>query len=312
MYKIIFTIVLIFQLNFSFSQVFIPLDIDTNEFIDEVNYSLFLKKKQVFRGVSEYKNLTIINNKINYDSISFSRIDYNSIGFPKGKLDSIVYLTKKIIYLDEIVVSSKKEDYLLIGETNRFIKKQSRPITEELIFGIIHKNEFNKILNLKKLVFFTEKIYHKTAYKINFYEVNETLPKKGNQFAEIGNLIYSTDTLYVDKKNKSKIELDINSEITLKPKNSLFISFQLLNYYDVNNNLINPNNEHKTKLKFQLSNKVNYYSKTIDLYTKVTSTNLININHMINYDFANEFFLKPHKSILVSPAVILYAKENEN
>lgn len=31
---------------------------------------------------------------------------------------------------------------------------------------------------------------------------------------------------------------------------------------------------------------------------------------MTNFDFANQLFLKPHKSILVSPAIILYAKEH--
>lgn len=290
MTKLIYTIVIIFNINFNYSQGFITIDNDTNEFVEDVNYSLFLKSKKVFNGITENKKITIINNQVDYDSISFSRIDYYTIGFKKEKLDSIILLSKKIIYLDEVVVTSKKNDYLLIGETNRFIKKQSRPITEELIFGIIHKNNFNKKIEIEKIVFFTEKVFYKTAYKINVYEVNETLPKNGNQYAEIGNLVFSTDTLYIDKKNKNKEEVEISSEILLSPANSFFISIQLINYFDDNNNTIKPINKNKTKLKFQLSSKANFYSKTIDIVSKEMSYNLMNINLLINYDFANKFF----------------------
>lgn len=114
------------------------------------------------------------------------------------------------------------------------------------------------------------------------------------------------------KKNKKIIELDISSELTIKPRSSIFVTIQLLNYYDENDRIINPSNDDLTKLKFQISNKLNYYSKTIDLYSKEMSNNLMNINLMINYDFANKFFLKPHKSILVTPAIILFVKEYEN
>ena len=67
----------------------------------------------------------------------------------KKSIDSIISLKKKTIYLDEVVVGSKKDDYLLIGETNRFIKKQSRAFNEELIFGIVHKNDTKKEIELK-------------------------------------------------------------------------------------------------------------------------------------------------------------------
>lgn len=312
MSKKLFTLLLSIFVNFSSSQSFITLDNDTNEFIEDVNYSLFLKKKKVFNDLTANIKITTINNQIDYDSISFSRVDYNTIGFKKENIDSIIYLTKKIIYLNEIVLTQKKNNFIVIGEKNRFVKNQSRAITEELIFGIIHKNELGKDIIINKVLFFTEKTYHKTKYKINFFEVNETLPNRGNQFAEIGNLIFSTDTLFIEKNNKKSEVVDINSEIFLKPHKTLFVTLELLNYVDENNNIINPKKDELTKLKFQLSEKTNYYSKTINYVTKEMSTKLMNINLMINYDFANHFFLKPHKSILVSPALLLYAKEYEN
>lgn len=312
MSKIIFPLIFFFYINSLLSQSFITVDNDTNEFIEDVNYSLFFKKKQVFYGKTENKKITSINNEIEYDSISLSRIDYYTLGLAKEKLDSIVYLTKKIVYLNEVVVNPKKNEYLLLGETNRFIKKQSRVLTKDMNFGILYKNENDKAIEIKKITFFIEKNIFRTAYKINFFEASETIPVRGNQYVDIGNLIHTTDTLYIEKKHKNIIEIDIYSELTIKPRSSIFVTIQLLNYYDENDKIIIPSKYDLTKLKFQISNKLNYYSKTIDLFTKEMSDNLMNINLMINYDFANKFFLKPHKSILVSPAIILYVKEYKN
>lgn len=273
MQKKIYLILSFFYLNISLGQSFFTIDIDTNEFIENVNYSLFLKKKKVFNGVTENKKITTINNEIEFDSISFSRIDYNTLGFPKKNIDSIISLKKKTIYLDEVVVGSKKDDYLLIGETNRFIKNQSRAFNEELLFGIVHKNETKKEIDIKKITFFTEKIHYKTAYKINLFEVNETLPKNGNQYAEIGNLIYSTDTLHLEKNNEGKKEITIDSELVMKPDSSIFISIELLYYLEDGKKISIPTQEKRTKLKFQLSNKTNYYSKTIDFTQKLQAIN---------------------------------------
>lgn len=308
MKKNIFPIIFTLIINISNSQVFIPLDLDTHEFIDEVQYSLFLNKKLIFNALSENKNITKIDSKINYDSISFSRLDYKPFGINRNKLDTIIFLEKKIIYLDEVVVVAKN-NLLTIGETNRFVKKQSKSIAKDLYFGIIYNNKFKNNIIIDKIAFFTEKIFYKTLYKINFYEVEETSPIKGNQFANLGNLLYSTDILSIDKKDKNKVEVDINQNLILIPNKSVFISIQLIDYLDEENNIIKPPNEKFTKIKFQLSNEINYYSKTIDLITKETSESLMNINRMINYDFAKQFFLKPHKSILVTPAIILFAKE---
>ena len=79
------TKILLFLLyiNLSFSQAFIPIDNDTHEFIEDVNYSLFLKKKNIFNGVTKNNEITKINPSIEYDSITFSRIDYHTLGLQK-------------------------------------------------------------------------------------------------------------------------------------------------------------------------------------------------------------------------------------
>ena len=57
MSKIIFPLIFFFYINSLLSQSFITVDNDTNEFIEDVNYSLFFKKKQVFYGKTENKKL---------------------------------------------------------------------------------------------------------------------------------------------------------------------------------------------------------------------------------------------------------------
>lgn len=295
--------------NSSFSQTFIAIDNDTHEFIEDVNYSLFLNRKLVFKSITKNKELTQITPTIPYDSISFTKIDYHTIGFQKKNIDSIIYLSKKITYLDEVVVNAKKDNILILGENNRFVKKESRAFSKELNYGIIFKNESKEKILINKIAFYTEKIFYKTAYKINIYEVKETLRNRGNQFIERGNLVYSSDTLFIYKNGISKNEIDITSELFLEPTVTLMGAIELLDYYDDNNKIINLNTEYSTKLKFQLSEKENYYSKLSDFYTNQLSENLINCNLMINYDFANHFFKKPHRSSLVTPAILLYGKK---
>nr|WP_317631106.1 hypothetical protein [uncultured Flavobacterium sp.] len=305
------TKVLLFLLYFNscFSQAFITLDNDTQDFIEDVNYSLFFNKKLVFKSVTKNKEITKIPSEIEYDSITLSKIDFQTIGLPKNNIDSILYLRKKATYLDEVVVSAKKENLIILGETNRFVKKQSRPIVKELEYGILLKNENPQKVSIDKIVFYTDKIYHKTAYKINFYNVAETLPKNGNQFITFRDLVYSTDSLIINKNASSKNEIFFETELFLEPSATLFVTIELLDYYDESDTIINPTIENSTKLKFQMSTKENYYSRMSDFFTKKLSDNLFNINVLINYDYANQFFKKPHKSMLVTPAILLYGKK---
>lgn len=71
----------------------------------------------------------------------------------------------------------------------------------------------------------------------------------------------------------------------------------------------NPERDDETKMKFQMSNQENYYSRYYDVNTKKPTPELINNNLRTNYDFAHMFFKKPHKSILITPAILLYASK---
>ncbi len=306
-YRILF---ILFFINSSFGQSFIALDKDTKEFIENVNYTLFLKNKLVFNGITESKKVTEINPKVEYDSISLTRIDYETIGFSKQNIDSAIFLNKKIIYLDEIVVGSEIKNEIILGETNRFINRRSNSITKGLMYGIVLENNFNANLELKRIAFYVNKIKYKTEYKINFYEFRKSPITIGHQYADIGNLIYSTESLFLYPKQKDKIVINIdNGNIIILNNDPVFITIELIANYDQDNKKIETSFEDSSKIKLQISNKANYFARMMEMTTKKLTEKLININAMINYDFAYRFFRKPDKSDIVTPAIILYAKK---
>ena len=304
-------IAILFFVNHSFSQNFITVDIDTNEFIENVNYSLFLNNIKVYNGITENKKATELNLKIEFDSISLSRVDYETIGFSKQNINSAIFLKKKIIYLDEIVIGSKIENEIVLGEENRFVNRRSNSISKGLMYGIVFENKFDTDLQLKKVAFYVDKIKYKTEYKINFYKFGKSPISIGRQYAEIGNLLYSTKNLILQPNQKNKIEINIEESNLILNKEPIFITIELIANYDENNNVIETSNEDSSKLKFQLSNKANYFARMMEMPTRKLTKKLININATINYDFAYVFFRKPDKKDILTPAILLYATKAE-
>lgn len=246
---------------------------------------------------------------IDFDSISFSRVDYETLGLAKASIDSVIYLKKKTIYLDEVVVGPDNKKSVILGENNRFVKRYSKPIHKNLVDGIVIANGSPQKLQLNKLAFYVEKVKFKTAYKINFTEVREVSASEGHEFAELGGSIFTSDTLYLEPKAKGKVEVSLPVDFYLPATKKMFVWIQLIRYSDDLGNEAVPDIDKQTKLKFQMSNKMNYYTKMTDLHTREISKDMININRMINYDFATMFFDTPHKSSLITPAIVLYAQK---
>src|SRR5690606_31100919 len=210
-------------------QEFVTVDNDIYELVENVNYSLYKRDSLVYSNVTLADKPTEISKEIDYDSITFSRVDYETLGLPKRKIEQIILLTKKTFTLDEIVISSEKKDEIILGEKNRFIR--SRPFDEEdeITYGIIFRNESKQEMLIEKVAFYVDKVKHKTAYKIVFSEVQETPDMKGfHQIAEIGDVSFLTDTLYLYPKQKNRIEVPLNTEVFLSPDKPLFVTFHLI------------------------------------------------------------------------------------
>ena len=282
------------------------MDNETLEFISDVNYVLYKNNNLVFQNKTSNDSITVLPSRIDFDSILLSKLNYNSISIKSKNLTEVVYMTKSVLELDEIVITDKKnESDIILGEKSRFVKKASRIISNKTDFGIIFNLKRNKTNVIKKISFYVDKTKYKTDYVIKLYSVEEIGEVLRFQTLRINELLFESPINTIEKSTKNKIEVDL-SNYKLKPNsNTIFVSIELRNYYDKDNNVITPEIKNQTKLKFQLSEKQNYYSKTVDKNSRDLSKNLININLLINYDFATQFFREPHKSILVSPAILL-------
>lgn len=306
--KIIFFILFY---NITYSQSFIILDDETLEFVENVNFNLFFNKKKIYESTCNNEGQSTLPKHIVFDSISFQAFNYNTLGLKKESISQSILLSKKIITLDEIVVSSNNLKEITLGEKNRFVKRYSSSFSKNPKYGSVFHNQTSTDLYLKKVVFFVEKVKYKTAYKINFYKFKQSPIEIGHQKKIINELIFTSDTLFLEPTQKNQISTVLTQNYKLEKNESIFVDIQLINYYDINENIIHPNIDDETRLKFQLSNKANYYSKMVNHSTGEYTLDYVNINAMINYDFANRFFKKPHKSNLVTPAIVLHTTINQ-
>lgn len=292
-------------ITFGQNQKFIPLDEETLEFLTQVNYTLYTNKKPIYTNITSKDSVTRLPNNITFDSISFNKLNFKDTGLKKEKLNEVVLLSKKVFELDEIILLNTKQKELIVGEQSRFIKKSSKSLTKNVDSGLLFQDFELKNRLLNKLIFFVEKVKHKTIYKIKFYSAEEIGNPLSFQTLKLGDILFESPILTLEKGTKNKVEVNLDEYYIDLDNKNIFVTIELQEYFDENNNQIQPNSENKTKLKFQTSKKINYYSKLADFYTNELTKELININVKINYDFAYQLFEKPHKSILVAPAILL-------
>lgn len=305
-----FFLLLLLTSKLTYSQEFVTVDIDVHELVENVIYKLYKGDSLVYSNVMLSDKPTTISNKIDYDSIVFSRVDYETLGLRKNKIEQIIYLTKKTFTIEDVVISSEKSKEIVLGEKNRFVKESSHTFNKEnsITMGIVFRNEFKKEMLIDKIAFFVDKIKTKTAYKIVVHKVKE-IDFDVNQYAEIGETIISTDTLYLYPKQKNRIEVPLNTDVILPVNQPVFVSVHLIGYYDNNNNPFTPKKSELTRLKFQLSNKFDYYEDTV-YHTGKVAEKLVNINKYNDYSFRVGYLKKPHKSLFVAPAVLLHLRES--
>ena len=294
-------------ITYAQSQKFIPLDNETLEFIGEAKYTLYANKKLVFSSITSKDSITRLPIDVVFDSIAFTKSNYKETGLKKEDLKEVVLLTKTAFELDEVIIPNAKPKEIVIGEESRFVAKRSGCLSNTPDYGLLFRKDDLKNMEIKKLNFFVDKVTYKTTYKIKFYAASEIGNLIIRQHLELNELLFESPVLTLEKGAKNKIEINLEDyDINITNKD-VFVCLELQEYYDENNTPFQPEIKDKTKLKFQLSNKINYYAKMYDVSSGIPSKFMNNINVMINYDFAHQFFKKPHKSTLVAPTIILYA-----
>lgn len=301
--KIILLLLLCFHI--SPAQSLITLDEETLEFIEDAEYQLYANHKEVFSGRVNNDAATTLP-AIAFDSVSFSAPGYKSLRLTKDKLSKTVLLAKHFNTLEEVIIVSSKKESIILGEQNKFVNSRNTPISKEIVYGTLMQHTFDYGLTVDKVVFYVAKIKYKTAYKVNFYAFDRQPIQTGHQAGNVGELLYATDTLYLQPGHKDVVEVPLEKNAFIINEKPVFVTITLVANYDEAGREINVPFKDSSKIKFRQSKLANYYSKMGQAPSGELTKGFMNINAMINYDFANVFFSKPAKSSIVTPAVLLY------
>lgn len=290
------------------NQHFLLLDEETSEFLPEVNFHLFHQKKKVFEGISPEKEALTLP-QISFDSIAFSKLNFETKGVSRDSLTDIIFLKKKIYELDEVVIGNLPEK-IKLGEQGRILpNSRGMYIQKQLLFGILLTNNNGSDLALEQVQWYVKKVVHTTRYRILFYKVvvNNSVPQRTfiSPFQAIPVYISPIQTVVPKQKNKIITPIDY----VMAQGEEVLVAFELVDYLDENQKVIQPPVEEQTLIKFQCSDETNFYTKFRDFESQKETEVLYNANVWINYDFAFQFFKKPSKSSIRTPAVNLIGRK---
>lgn len=297
-------LICLLTVQWSFGQKFVTVDDETLEFIPDAVYRVYENGKPAFSKTCDNSRATEITPVFAYDSIVFEKFGYQRKSIVKDsvKAEQIVFMVPKTFLLDEMVLMRSSKKDTLLGEKNKFFRKRNRPMEDHLCYGLWLANPYGKEIHPKSFRFFTDKITYKTAYKIHFYIGDRSQSPYG---LEIPIELFRSETRYLMPGEKGMVSYDLLPTDFVLPLEGVLASVELVHYFDEDGNYAFPEPGDRTKIRFQFSARTDYFARTADLYTKVESIGLANINARINHDFAILFFKKPHKSNLTAPAYFL-------
>lgn len=310
LFSMLFLCLLLFfaPVSWAQSQHFLLLDEETSEFLPEVNFHLFHQKKKIFEGISPEKDALTLP-LIPFDSIAFSKFNFETKGLSRDSLTDIIFLKKKTYELDEVVVGAQSAK-ITLGEQGRILPhSRGMYMQKQLMFGILLTNNNGSDLALEQAQWYVKKVVYTTRYRILFYKVtvNNSVPQRTfiSPFQAIP--VYISPIQIVAPKQKNKIITPI--DYVMAKGEEVLVAFELVDYMDENQKVIQPLAEEQTLIKFQCSEETNFYTKFRDFESQKETDELYNANVWINYDFAFQFFKKPSKSSIRTPAVNLIGRK---
>jgi hypothetical protein len=287
-----------------YSQEITPIDAESFEFIENVNFKLYLENKEIYSNTCKNGSKTLLPNDLKYDSIEFENQYYNALKINKKDILKHIYLTKKTIELNEVILVNNSK---IFGEKKDFVNDKSKAFSRDLNFGTRFENKSKHRLKLNKIVINVDKVKQKTLYKIKFFDCNTSkMTHGGRQSLDVKKLLLETDTLILEINQKNEISINIEDKNFEINEDDFFVTLELINYIDENGKIFISKKKNETRLKFTQSDVINYFSNSIDSKNKKTSELFYNINSWINYDFANVFYQKPSKKTIITPSLLVY------
>ncbi|RYZ52834.1 MAG: hypothetical protein EOP49_08665 [Sphingobacteriales bacterium] len=187
----------------AFAQVhrFVPVDNETLELVDSVEYTLYSGKKVVLSGITSKLAPTQLTME-GYDSIVLKRQDYKELGLRKENLTEFVPLVRTALALDEVAVTSARKKEIVIGEKARFVRKYSRKLLGSPDYGLLLKDSLLTGNAIKRLEFFVDGVTYKTTYKIELFSVDESRSLSAMASFRIKDLLFESPLLTIPARHE--------------------------------------------------------------------------------------------------------------
>lgn len=237
--KNILVIIVFFVSNFCFSQIeAVIFDKETKEKISYVN--IWIENENIGTTSNENGAFFIDNSK--GEILVLSSLGYETMKINLKEVPSKIFLIPKSYELDEVIVSTKKENKeKIIGafqdaEIGFYYATEKKPEIKARLFPF--DSSYSKTPYFKKIKLRTYSNIRNAKFNVRLYSIGES--------GEPKNPIYEKNIIGIVKKGTKNIELDLSDLNITFPKDGIFISYEWL---------IIPENEFKTSIPIKDSNK---------------------------------------------------------
>lgn len=217
-------IFLFFYVNTSFSQRLYVFDSESKKIIPYVNVSYIKYDNIIDADYCNEDGFIDIKSKENFDKIEFSCIGYENKLI--NTINDTIFLIKKIITLNEVVISKKNLTFSKLGYT-KCKKKTTLSASRGFQLCVYIENTFQEKKVIKSVLFKVKRRDNfKTAIRIHFY-------KKQIEKLEPAEEILTEDIIrYFDEKSKENIEIDVSKYGLELPIEGAFVGIEWLGIVD--------------------------------------------------------------------------------
>ncbi|WP_435314404.1 carboxypeptidase-like regulatory domain-containing protein [Cellulophaga fucicola] len=232
-------IIVFFVSNFCFSQIkAVIFDKETKEKISYVN--IWIENENI--GTTSNENGAFLIDNSKGEILILSSLGYETMKINLKEVPSKIFLIPKSYELDEVIVSTKKENKeKIIGafqdsEIGFYYATEKNPEIKARLFN--YDTSYSETPYLKSIKFRVYSDIKKAKFNIRFYSVGDNgQPNKP---------IYAKNTIGTSKKGTKNLEIDLSDLNIYFPDNGLFVSYEWL---------IIEENEFKTSIPIKNSNK---------------------------------------------------------
>ncbi|MFH6943714.1 hypothetical protein [Flavobacterium sp. FlaQc-50] len=250
MKKYIFYFLLYFSLHNVHAQRVYIFDRDSSKPISFANINYFKADNIINSNYSNESGLIDIKDTNSFDRIEVSCIGYENKSISMESIKDTIYLTKKIISLDEVVIP-KKKDVLLYGYS-KFKKKIGISGAKGMQVCAFVENPSEKEKFIKSFLFKIKRSEkYKTAIRIHFY-------KKATDKIYPGEEILTENIIkYLNGKTKGIVEVDISMYGIELPAEGAFVGVEWLGILDEKTGEFIENKENWSDTSIEYNDAIN-------------------------------------------------------